>query len=351
MAFQIVHHDLTKMKTDAIVNAANSRLRAGGGVCGAIFQACGHHDLLQAECDKQAPCPTGEARITKGYDLPAKYIVHTVGPIWQGGKHGEEQLLRNAYYNALKLAAEHGCESISFPLISAGIFGYPKEEALGIAMDTCRKFLMDYDMEIYLVVFNRKMVEISEKLFHDIEHYIDVHYEEPDVMLRRRMREESLPAWDEEAECYSCEVEMPTFAVPSCSAPKMKAPLRDLDSITKNIGETFSQMLLRLIDERGLKDSEVYTRANIDRKHFSKIRNKVDYHPSKANVFAFAVALELSLDETLDLLNRAGYGISKASKFDVIMEFLISEGYYDIDTVNQALFQYGMELLGTKVKE
>ena len=329
MPFQIVHNDITKMHTDAIVNAANSRLQAGGGVCGAIFAAAGDR-RLQEECNRKSPCPTGSAVITGGYGLPAKYIVHAVGPIWQGGSQGEEELLRSAYLTSLKLAAENGCRSISFPLISAGIYGYPKEQALQVAVSAFSRFLMEQDdgeeMDIYLVVFDRSAVSLSEKLFQEIRHYIDTFHDESEKERRRRFEYEI---------CCACG--------PASDVLRE----RSLEELVNNLEETFSEMVLRLVDEKGYKDSEVYKRANLDRKLFSKIRSNPDYHPKKETVLALAVGLQLSVDETLDLLQRAGYTLSNSSKTDVIVRFFLEKGEHDIFLINEALFCFGEAVLGS----
>lgn len=330
MPFQIVHNDITKMHTDAIVNAANSRLQAGGGVCGAIFAAAGDRKL-QEECNRKSPCPTGSAVITGGYGLPAKYIVHAVGPIWQGGSQGEETLLRSTYLTSLKLAAEKGCQSISFPLISAGIYGYPKEQALQVAVSAFSRFLMEQDdgeeMDIYLVVFDRSAVSLSEKLFQEIRHYIDTFHDEEEKERRRRFEYEICCA----SICKDADV----------------LRERSLEELVNNLEETFSEMVLRLVDEKGYKDSQVYKRANLDRKLFSKIRSNPDYHPKKETVLALAVGLQLSVDETLDLLQRAGYTLSNSSRTDVIVRFFLEKGEHDIFLINEALFCFGEAVLGS----
>ena len=330
MPFQIVHNDITKMHTDAIVNAANSRLQAGGGVCGAIFAAAGDRKL-QEECNRKSPCPTGSAVITGGYGLSAKYIVHAVGPIWQGGGQGEEELLRSAYLTSLKLAAENGCRSISFPLISAGIYGYPKEQALQVAVSAFSQFLMEQDdgeeMDIYLVVFDRSAVSMSEKLFQEIRHYIDTFHDEEEKERRRRFEYEICCA----SICKDADV----------------LRERSLEELVNNLEETFSEMVLRLVDEKGYKDSEVYKRANLDRKLFSKIRSNPDYHPKKETVLALAVGLKLSVDETLDLLQRAGYTLSNSSRTDVIVRFFLEKEEHDIFLINEALFCFGEAVLGS----
>lgn len=330
MPFEIVRNDITKMKVDVIVNAANAALKMGGGVCGSIFAAAGA-DQLQAECDHIGKCDTGEAVITAGYDLPAKYIIHTAGPIWQGGSHHEAQLLHNCYINSLTLALQHKCESIAFPLISSGIYGYPKDQALQIAISAIGEFLLVHEMKVYLVVFDKQAITLSGKLFASIEQYIDDNYVEEKLVDERRR---SLRPYD----VSSCE------AAPDYIESKAQVSLED---VLAQLDESFSERLLRLIDAKGLTDVETYKRANIDRKLFSKIRSDKHYHPRKATAVALAIALQLDLDETLDLLRTAGYTLSPSSKFDLIIRYCIESGIYDIYAINQALFTFDQVLLGS----
>lgn len=153
MPLEIVQNDITKMEADAIVNAANSALQMGGGVCGAIFRAAGA-EQLQTACDEIGYCPTGKAVFTDGFRLPAKYIIHTVGPVWRGGSNDEEQMLRSCYRNSLELATSLECSSIAFPLISAGIYGYPKEQALKTAVSEIERFLEKQELQVYMVLFD-----------------------------------------------------------------------------------------------------------------------------------------------------------------------------------------------------
>lgn len=324
MPLQIVRNDITKMKCDAIVNAANSSLLGGGGVDGAIHRAAGH-ELLN-ECRKLGGCRTGEAKITGAYKLPCKYVIHTVGPIWQGGNYHEEELLSSCYRNSLQLAKAHNCESVAFPLISSGVYGYPKEQALQVAINEICKFLVDNDMLVYIVVFDKDGFRVSKKLVRDIAEYIDEHYVETHYS-ENRSQELSRPLW--QAEVYHTQNTSPNLA----------------DAVNK-LDESFSQMLLRKIDEKGLTDSQCYKKANVDRKLFSKIRNNVNYKPRKITAIAFAVALELSLDETKEMLQKAGYALSHSNKFDVIIEYFIKKGEYDIFTINEALFEFDQVLLG-----
>lgn len=332
MPLEIVRNDITKMKVHAIVNAANTALRMGGGVCGAIFRAAGVKELQEA-CDKMGGCKTGEAVITDGFKLDAQYIIHTAGPIWQGGSNKESALLKASYHHSLELAKKHKCESIAFPLISAGIYGYPKEEALHIAVTTISSFLFNNDMHVYLVVFDKKSFGISEKLFTSVHQYIDEHYVEEVESIFKRNREEEL-------------LQVEEYTVLHNSMPIYDEPNDSLVNLLEQLDESFSDRLLRYIDEKGMTDVETYKRANIDRRLFSKIRNGIDYTPKKKTVIAFAISLKLTLDETMDLLATAGYTLSHSSKFDVIIEFFIGQANYNIHEINEVLFTFDQPLLG-----
>lgn len=342
MPFTIVRQDITKMKVNAIVNAANTDLQMGGGVCGAIFKAAGAAQL-QAACDKLAPIKTGEAVITPGFDLPAKFVIHAAGPVYrQRNKEQNEQYLRAAYTISLKRAVENKCESIAFPLISSGIYGYPKDEALQVATSAIQDFLSDHDLDVTLAVFDKSAFTISRELLGAVESYIDEHYVVTHQIKRRQLLDverEALYEADEEDSKYN-EPIFEEMLAPSIGAP---APLDDL---VGNLDEPFSQTLLRLIDVKRMTDVEAYKRANLDRKLFSKIRSNKGYMPSKRTAIALAVALELSLDETDDLLERAGYALSHAVKFDVIVEYFIANGKYDVFEINEVLFEYDQPLLG-----
>ena len=323
MPLHIVRNDITVMKADAIVNAANESLLGGGGVDGAIHRAAGP-ELLK-ECRTLGGCKTGQAKLTKGYRLPAKYVIHTVGPVWRGGGCGEKELLISAYRSSLELALAHGCETVAFPLISSGVYGYPKDQALKVAVDTIGDFLLAHDMTVWLVIFDRDAYAIGGKLFADIAAYIDDRYV------------------DERADSREQQYRRMMAAAPSfCAA---EAP-GSLDEALSRLDESFSQMLLRKIDERGMTDAQCYKKANIDRKLFSKIRSDVHYKPSKPTAMAFAVALELPLDEARDLLQKAGFAFSRASKFDIIVEYFIARRNYNIFEINEALFAFDQSLLG-----
>jgi O-acetyl-ADP-ribose deacetylase (regulator of RNase III) len=327
MPFTIIRNDITKLRVDAIVNAANTSLQMGGGVCGAIFSAAGA-DRLQNVCNELAPVKTGEAVITQGFNLPAKFIIHAAGPVYRDGKHGEEFLLRSCYTNSLELAVKHGCESVAFPLISSGIYGYPKEDALRIATTAIRDFINKHDVDISLVVFDKAAFTVSKELLGAVESYIDENYISKHKMPRRKL--------------LAIEAEELSFNEALAPAA-MGAALPDL---VENLDEPFSVTLLRLIDATGKKDAEIYRRANIDRRLFSKIRGNEHYAPSKPTVLAFAVALELNLAQTADLLERAGFALSHSRKFDVIVEYFITSRKFDIFEINEVLFSYDQPLLG-----
>lgn len=329
MPLEIVRNDITKMSVDAIVNAAKESLLGGGGVDGCIHRAAGP-ELLQ-ECRTLGGCRTGEAKITGAYRLPCKYVIHTVGPVWNGGEYGEREQLASCYRTSLALAKEHGCETVAFPLISSGIFGYPKDQALRVAVDTIGEFLLHNDMTVYIVIFSRTAYQISSKLFADIAEYVDDHYVDAHTdSQRERLRRMSV-------------LESRTLSADAAAAPMA---VGGLDSLLAHLDAGFSETLLKLIDRSGKKDAEVYKKANVDRKLFSKIRNNPDYKPSKPTAVAFAIALELSLPETRDLIARAGYALSPSSKFDVIIEYFIMQRDYDIFKINEALFAFDQSLLG-----
>ena len=326
MPIQIVRNDITKMNCDAIVNAANQTLLGGGGVDGAIHRAAGPE--LLAECKTLGGCHTGEAKITGAHRLPCKYVIHTVGPVWRGGGRHEEEKLISCYRNSLKLAEDYHCDSVAFPLISASAYGYPKEQALQIAVSEICKFLIHHDIMVYIVVFDKDCFQISKRLIHDITEYIDecyveAHYEDNTTRLFTYL-------FDDE------------FAEPMLD----RTASLSLSEAIGQIDESFSEMLMRKIDEKGMTDVQCYKKANVDRKLFSKIRSNPQYKPRKTTAAAFAVALELPFDEAKDLLSKAGYSLTHSNKFDIIIEYFIKKGEYDIFTINEALFEFDQVLLG-----
>lgn len=413
MPFEIVRNDIVKMRVDAIVNTANPRPVIGSGTDAAIHAAAGPM-LLHAR-KFIGTMSTGEVRITPAFKLPAKHVIHTVGPVWHDGGHGEAYLLRQCYEHALKMALRHRCRSIAFPLISTGNYGFPKKLALQIAVDVIREFLKEHEMHVYLVVFNKESLELSGDLMDQVRSFIDDAYvrerekaeygfsaSQDFEFVQRRfedtgdaavctssadlygpimsgVEEESQPAamyqpeptqnldlspewddWDDWDDDALCEYSPPPKAsrkrrlplLPSVSEKPEKLETtsafdpEELKRIIKKADAGFSETLLKLIDQSGQKDSDVYKRANIDRKLFSKIRNNPQYKPSKATAVAFAIALELDLEETRDFIGRAGYALSRSNEFDIIIEYFITHERYDIYEINMMLFEFDQSLLG-----
>ena len=341
MPFSIVRNDIARVRADVLVNAANERLAAGGGVCGAIFDGAGR-SRMAAACAQIGHCPTGSAVTTPGFDLPCRWVVHAVGPIWRGGMHGERELLRSCYRSVFAEVTRLGATSVAFPLISAGIFGYPVREALDVARAETSTFLDDHpDVEVTLVVFTRDMVAQGVALLGELREYVDDAYVDNSPHLYDRsaeLRELCVP----EARHFAAEP--PVAPAPTPGGP---AAPDELAERLAHLDAPFSEALLALIDERGLTDAQVYRRANLSRQLFSKIRSKPDYRPSKPTAVALALALGLTLPQTQELLAHAGLTLSRSSKFDVIVEFYLSRGVHDVMTANEALFAFDQPLLGS----
>ena len=353
MPYTLIRNDITTCRVDAIVNAANVNLKMGGGVCGAIFSAAGAGKLQKA-CEALAPIKTGEAVITKGYALPARYIIHTAGPVYHDGKPYEETLLRMCYINALDLANKHGCKSVAFPLISSGAYGYPKERALIVATGAISQWLMKNDLDVLLVVYDKTAFMLSNELTGKVRAFIDENY----IDERKAKFDRSSRLYEDVSLDYM-ETEACLMRIDSSLQAPQRPVAYEAETISKKLlheaspgefigrlDEPFSATLLRLIDAKGKTDIEIYKRANIDRKLFSKIRTGKGYMPSKKTAVAFAVALELSLPETRDLLERAGFALSRSVMFDVIIEYFITRKHYGIFDINNVLFEYDQPLLG-----
>ena len=358
MPFEIVRNDIVNMQVDAIVNTANPKPIVGYGVDAGVHKKAGPA-LLEAR-KEIGRIGVGEAAITPGFQLDARYVIHAVGPIWQGGTHDEEKLLRKCYDRALQLALDNGCESIAFPLLSAGNHGFPKPLALQIAINAFSSFLMEHEMQIYLVVFSLNAFELSAKLFHSVESYIDENYildktlDEYGIENKRDIRKAELEQIQSEIRLQRrlrMKAELEDLSV--CSCEVLRAPVdsvapSDLDELLLETDAGFSETLLKLIDKTGKKDSEIYKKANVDRKLFSKIRNNPAYKPSKITAVAFALALELDLEETQNFIGRAGYTLSHSSKFDIIIEYFILNKNYNVFEIDAVLFRYDQPLIGAE---
>lgn len=405
MPLFVIQGDIATTRAEALVNAANNHLQEGAGVCGAIFAGAGRAAMQEA-CDAIGHCQTGQAVITPAFDLPAQQVIHTVGPVYVDGTKGEEAQLRAAYQNSLKLAAQHGLHSIAFPLISTGVYGYPRGEALKVATQAILDYLKDQEEEptVTLVLYDKADLRLDPRLLGRLSHLVTQVDEEQDGTsqylesssphqgILRRLRKTKKATFKEktqvedwmdrqlEEESYSIKAH-PAYPAPArdqdepaihpdfalerslqahhepypqaAYAPKAKdapskqpLPPGSLDQLVGQLDESFSVTLLRLIDKLGKKDPEVYKKANLDRRLFSKIRSNPAYRPGKNTVLALSIALELSLPQTQDLLARAGFALSPAVRMDVIVGFFINQGIFDIYTINEALFYYDQPLLG-----
>ena len=335
MPFEIVRNDITQMTVDAIVNTANPQPIVGAGTDAMIHEKAGPK-LLEAR-RRIGRIAVGHAAVTPAYQLDAKYVIHTVGPYWAGGSFGEEALLRSCYDRALKLALEYGCRSVAFPLISSGNYGFPKDKALQIAISAFSAFLPEHEMQIYLVVFDRTAFHLSEKLFQKVASYIDENYVDACETMAFAAEREKRPSFRRNAQI--CE----SRAVMEAACPKAMS----LEDMLKQEDAGFTETLLKLIDQSGKKDSEIYKKANISKQHFSKIRNNPHYKPTKPTAIALALALELDIEQTKDLIGRAGYALTNSSKFDLIIRYFIEQRNYNIVEINIALYEFDLVLLGS----
>ena len=368
MPLQIIRQDITKMRVDAIVNTTNREMIGYSGVDLAIHTAAGAE--LDRECKELAPLGLGEAKITRGYNLPCKYIIHTSGPVWQGGGYGEVDTLRSCYIESLRLAVKNKCKTVALPLISSGVYCFPKDQVLKFAVQTITEFLFDNELTVYLCVFDKESYTFSKKLFNDIKTFIDDEYVEENHKSFYGDFED-YPDFDEPLD-YS---PMPTSerletihsrmkkpeenrsvacskAVLRDAAPKSKKDARaggggTLDDFLRSRDKSFQEMLFEFINKSGMTDVECYKRANIDKRIFSKIKSNKAYRPSKQTAVAFAISLKLSLEDTQALLATAGLTLSKSSVFDIIIIYFIQSGNYDIFEINEALFEFEQTSLGS----
>ena len=459
MPIRIIRDDITKVQCDAIVNAANKTLLGGGGVDGAIHKAAGIG--LFFDCLKLRGCKVGEAKITPAHKLPCKYVIHTVGPKWKDGNHNEEEQLASCYTNSLLLAKENNCESVAFPLISTGVYKFPKAKALQIAVDTISSFLEDNDIDVTIVVYEKSDFQIDESLNDRLSQFIiDKHegyllglkyskwpsitaeielpkgfafklgryrpsledltsvkcqIERPhrkkkkfsrrtargrrwtgkprhwdirninecadteDTLSAARLLEriEELEREELKRKGITIDAEYDEILSPSedkkrgwqCDADSwvddqsfdehlphghfvhegsgaVRHHRLDLEEKLLQKDESFTQALFRMIDERGWTDPQCYKKANVDRKLFSKMRCEENYHPKKTTAIAFAIALELSYEETQEFIGKAGYTLTRSSELDLIVEFFIEEKNYNVMAINSALFDRDQKLLG-----
>ena len=343
MPLQIIRQDITKMRVDAIVNTTNEEMVGYSGVDLAVHEGAGPE--LGIECAKIAPLGLGCAKITKGYNLDAKYIIHTSGPTWRGGLVGESIILRSCYVESLKLAVANGCKSVAFPLISSGVYGYPKDRVLKFAVQTITEFLFEHELMVYICVFDRTSYEFSKKLFAEISEFIDDEYvEEHDEECIFEIERFEKSSFGRSFSKRRAEA-LPQMQVQREVLESAKG--KTLHEYMKSMDKPFAYKLFDLIDERGMTDVECYKKANVDKKTFSKIKCNPDtYKPSKQTAVAFAIALRLNLEETQDLLASAGLTLSRSFTFDKIIRYFIQKEIYDIFEINEALFEFDQVLLG-----
>lgn len=399
MPFTIERNDLASVSADAIVVAANEDLQITGGVGEAVAKAAGFTNVQEA-CNAIGHCPTGSAVATPAFDLPAKVIIHAVGPIWQGGSQNEVALLRDVYDAALSCAAENNAHSIALPLLSVGIYGFPADISLSVAQNAIHDYLDSHDTEIRLVLFDRTALQAGLSSYDRIAEYIDDVYVDKQLDARKKARrtETLSDAFLAAAgTAYGALSASPSAVSPTAASPSAailsslfssrkdteketsedlegadtqdsveavyEGPLTEnynyeeslaretpsksssLSDLLDSLDASFSTTLLALIDTKGMTDAQVYKRANMSRQLFSKIRSDTFYKPTKKTVLALAIALELDLSTTEDLLRRAGFALSHSNKADIIVEYFIKNNQFDIFEINATLYAFDQPIL------
>lgn len=353
MPFKIVRNDITKMRCDAIVNTANTKPIIGSGCDYAVYKAAGKRRLSEYREKNIGEVPEGDVFLTPGFRLPAHYIIHAVSPHYIDGVHGEEEKLRDCYRKSLSLAWEQQCRSIAFPVISTGSFGYPKEEGIRIAADEIQAFLQNHEMLIYLVVFDAQSARYGKRFDKDLQAYIDEnyvgakHHEEYSIQtmaLRRDLDDESFSPY--ENDLYEDDL----YEEDSDEDSEEENEFTELhesklEERMKHLTDSFSEYLLYLIEEKGMTNADVYKRALVDKKTFSKIKNHADYHPQKMTAMCLCMGAKLNLDETRDLLARAGYALSPCDKTDIIFSYFIENQIYDMIELDIQLEEHGLSCL------
>ncbi len=335
MSLKIVRNDITKMNTEAIVNTANDFVSVGTGCDSAVYNAAGYEELLEYRKEKIGYVPEGEAFITPGFKLQAKYIIHAVSPLYMGGDSGEEEKLRSCYRKSLQIAKENGIRSIAFPLISTGGFGYPKEEGMRIAVDEINAFLLGNEMDIFLVVFDGKAVNLGKKIYPELEAFIDHNY------VARAREEEYGDAYRGDESCMPVHERRESF-FPWDDEDAVAELERKLDQRLEHKADTFSEYLLYLIESKNMNNVDVYKRACLTKQYFHKVKKNKDFHPDKIKALLLCVGAKLNLDETKDLLARAGYALSPADLTDIIFSFFIENGHYDVIDIDIQLEEHGL---------
>lgn len=358
MALKIVRNDITQMDTEAIVNTANEEPVIGKGCDYAIYTAAGIDELLEYRKENIGHVDEGEVFITPGFELAARYIIHIVSPKYIKDDEKNEKKLYESYMKGLVLAYENGVESIAIPLISSGSYGYPKEEAARIAITAINEFLTKYNMLVYLVVFDEESNAAVKKKYSDIDEYIDNNY------VSEKIHEEShflgammhmaQPMGMAESKKHSRSVFGKKEAIADreiCMCDELEEAVFDeehenmLNERMKHLADSFSEYLLYIISSKGMENAQVYKRALVDKKTFSKIKNNVEYHPQKITALCLCVGAQLNLDETKDMLARAGYALSPCDKTDVIFSYFIENQIYDMIEIDIQLEEHGLSCI------
>ncbi len=331
MPLKIIRADITKIKCDAIVNPTNEDMYPGGGVDECVHRVAGE-ELLK-DCRNLGYLRVGEARITPAYKLPCKFVIHTVGPWWSGGTNGEKESLESCYKQSLKMAVATKSKSVAFPLISSGTYGYPKDQVLKIALNVIKEFLNDYDMLVYLVVYDKASYELSKPLAKGIERYIHKTYlSSKDISVQTE-------SGVLKSECKCASVKPYALSLKG---------FEEANGLEEMIEEGFAQTLLKYVDAKQMSDVVCYKKANVSRQTWHKIVSDKNYTPTKNTVISFAIALELTLEETQRLLETTGYVLSRSSLFDVIITYCISNSVYDVLEIDAILFKYDQDTLFSK---
>lgn len=334
MPVSIVHQNIVRLSCDAVVNPTDGMFSGSGGADESIHLAAGAQ--LAEACKALPPLEPGAVAVTPGFDL-CPYVIHTRGPKWQGGGANEQILLRSCYLNALLAARKLELNSVAFPLIASGLFGFPKDQVLRIALDAMGDFLSqsDRDMDITLCIYDPHSYTFSSQS--ELARFLEQSAPPPMPMMCSAMPMEAPKRRSSPRRAKLAEV---------AEDVREMASSMDLSAWIKKQDDTFAVTLLKLIDQKGMTEVQCYKKANVSKKTFWKINNDPKYRPSKATVLAFAIALELDLPQTEQLLKTVGFSLSHSSTFDMIIEFYITRGIYDIFEINSALYQYDQICLG-----
>lgn len=392
MSLKIIRNDITKMNTEAIVNTANEKPMVGSGCDTAVYNAAGYDELLNYRKEKIGFVKEGDVFITPGFNLSAKYIIHAVSPRF-AGEEETEKLVRSCYKKSLELAKENDIKSIAFPLIATGSYGFPKEAGLRVALDEINKFHLKDDMEVYIVVFDPESTTLSAKISAKLEEYIDENYVEEKtgeeylhgyridtlyagsslrsetsgkpkggreklskkdfspIKIGRKSKDAS-PSFEEEEVCDKSPIyadSMMMLAEEDGEAEPFideygltPAATEALKKRLEHLSDTFSQYLMFLVEDKGLKAPEVYTGACVDKRTYSKIKKNIHYHPDKKTALCLCIGARLNIDQTKDLLAKAGYALSNSDMTDVIFQFFIENEIYSIVDLDIILEEHGL---------